>query len=77
MERSELFLTLKSSWENKEISAREAARQLGVYHKTFLYWMKKKYLWGKKYTFFPTVISLIKMNYALISISTLHIKNLL
>jgi len=51
MERTELFLTLKSSWENKEISAREAARQLGVYHKTFLAWMKKS-ICGEKSTGF-------------------------
>ena len=55
MERSELFLTLKSSWENKEISAREAARQLGVYHKTFLSWMKKS-ICGEKSTHFPPLL---------------------
>ncbi|MCL2689639.1 MAG: hypothetical protein FWE57_07320 [Chitinispirillia bacterium] len=36
-----LFEILKSSWENKEISAREAARQLGVNHRTFLSWIRK------------------------------------
>lgn len=40
MERTELFGTVRSSWESKEISAREAARWLGVDHKTFLSWMK-------------------------------------
>jgi len=40
MERTALFGTLKSSWESKEISAREAARWLGVDHTTFLAWMK-------------------------------------
>jgi len=42
---------LKSSWVNKEISVREAARRLGVYHKTFLYWMKKS-ICGEKSTGF-------------------------
>jgi len=40
MKRTTLFRTLKSSWKSKEISAREAARQLGVSHATFLSWMK-------------------------------------
>ena len=40
MERSGLFWTLRASWESKEISAREAARRLGVNHRTFLAWMK-------------------------------------
>ena len=44
MERSELFWTLRSSWESKKISAREAARRLGVDNKTFLAWMKKRRL---------------------------------
>ena len=40
MERNRLLGALSSSWKSKEISAREAARQLGVAHKTFLSWMK-------------------------------------
>jgi len=41
MERASLFWTLRASWESKNISAREAARQLGVDNKTFLAWIKK------------------------------------
>ena len=40
MERTGLFWTLRASWKSKKISAREAARQLGVDHTTFLSWMK-------------------------------------
>ena len=40
MKRTTLFRTLKSSYKSKEISAREAARQLGIYHTTFLSWVK-------------------------------------
>jgi len=51
MERNGLFGALSSSWKNKEISAREAARRIGVNHKTFLAWMKKS-LCGEKSTHF-------------------------
>jgi len=41
MERSELFEILRASWESKEISARDAARRIGVNHRIFLGWVKK------------------------------------
>ena len=54
MEHTPLFWTLRSSWEREEISAREAARQLGVSHTTFLTWMNKTF--GKKSTGFTPVL---------------------
>ena len=41
MERPASFCTLKTQWINREISARAAARQLGVTHSTFLRWAKE------------------------------------
>jgi len=38
MERPKTFIEIREAWENKIISAREAARQLGITHKTFLSW---------------------------------------
>ena len=35
------FWTLKEAWENKEISSREAARQLSIAQDTFLRWAHK------------------------------------
>ena len=39
MERPDMFPEVKAAWERGEISAREAGRQLGVNHKTFLSWV--------------------------------------
>ncbi len=36
------FRRLKTDWKNKEISSREAARQLGVAQDTFLRWTREK-----------------------------------
>ena len=40
MEHPPQYETCKQAWENGEISAREAARQLNISHKTFLRWVK-------------------------------------
>lgn len=42
MTRPEAFYSLKHHWENGEISARSAAKQLGITHSTFLRWAKEK-----------------------------------
>lgn len=42
MERSADFQRLKDRWEKQELSAREAARQLGITHRTFLLWAREK-----------------------------------
>lgn len=39
MEKPKNFERCRAAWARKEISAREAARQLGVSHKTFLRWI--------------------------------------
>ena len=39
MERPKAFEGLREDWEKRRISARGAARQLGVTHKTFLSWV--------------------------------------
>lgn len=41
IERPERFAVLKSQWEKREISARMAAKQLGITHSTFLRWAKE------------------------------------
>jgi len=41
MERPQEFAAIKFSWQREELSAREAARQLGVCHKTFLRWVRE------------------------------------
>lgn len=41
MEKPENYEEVKAIWQKKEISAREAAKRLGISHKTFLVWMKK------------------------------------
>lgn len=38
MERPQEYESLKTKWEKGEISARSAARQLGITHRTFLLW---------------------------------------
>jgi len=35
------FASLKASWANDQISAREAARALGITHRTFLIWVRE------------------------------------
>ena len=42
MERSEKYYELLEAWENKRISAREAAKLLGITHRTFLKWVKNE-----------------------------------
>lgn len=42
MERPEEFETLKAQWKNKQLSAREAARRLGITHRTFLIWAREE-----------------------------------
>ena len=41
MERPEQFDALQELWRDKKISARDAARQIGVTHKTFLVWVNE------------------------------------
>ena len=48
MDRPSTFETLKAQWEKGKVSAREAGRQLGVSHHTFLKWAKE--VPGKKST---------------------------
>lgn len=38
MEKPEGYAACLALWQNKEISAREAARRMGICHKTFLKW---------------------------------------
>ena len=38
--RPEKFEQIKQSWQSGTLSAREAARQLGIFHKTFLRWVR-------------------------------------
>ena len=38
MERPETYDNLREQWERHELSARAAAKQLGVTHRTFLRW---------------------------------------
>lgn len=42
MERPKEYDAVKVKWERKEISAREAARILGITHKTFLKWAQEE-----------------------------------
>ena len=42
MERGTDFQRLKGRWEKQELSAREAARQLGITHRTFLLWAREE-----------------------------------
>ena len=39
--RSSLYEVLRNLWYQKKISAREAGRQLGISHTTFLVWVRK------------------------------------
>ena len=42
MQRPENFRVLRQKWERGEISARQAATQLKITHRTFLLWVKEK-----------------------------------
>lgn len=42
MDRPQEFTELKKRWEKNELSARAAAKQLGVTHSTFLRWVNKE-----------------------------------
>ncbi len=42
MPRPEKFSLLRQQWERGEISARQAAKQLKIAHRTFLLWAKEK-----------------------------------
>lgn len=42
MVRPDAFNSLKVQWEKKQVSARTAARQLGITHSTFLRWANEK-----------------------------------
>lgn len=42
MERPAAYLHIRQLWQRKEISAREAARQLGINHRTFLLWVNEE-----------------------------------
>lgn len=42
MQRPENFLSLRQQWERGEISARQAAGELKITHRTFLQWAKEK-----------------------------------
>lgn len=39
--RPEAFTEARSAWMNKKLSARQAARALGITHKTFLTWVRE------------------------------------
>jgi len=41
-ERPEHFVVLYEAWANKEISARAAARELGITHRTFTLWASER-----------------------------------
>ena len=42
MERTEMFFALKERWQRKELSARSAAKELGITHSTFLRWANEE-----------------------------------
>lgn len=42
MERTATFFALKERWQRKELSARNAAKQLGITHSTFLRWANEE-----------------------------------
>lgn len=42
MERPDDYFHIKTAWQREEISARAAARRLGVCHKTFLRWVSEE-----------------------------------
>ena len=41
LDRSEAFYELQKQWQDQKISARAAAKQLGITHSTFLRWVKE------------------------------------
>ena len=42
MERPSEYKELKEAWEQKKISARKAAKKLGITHRTFLMWVREE-----------------------------------
>ena len=42
MERPPEYKELKEAWEQKKISARKAAEELGITHRTFLKWVREE-----------------------------------
>lgn len=42
MERPLEYIRLKEQWQQGKISARRAAKQLGITHRTFLLWVNEK-----------------------------------
>ena len=41
-EKPQHYPAIKAAWQNREMSARQAAKQLGVAHKTFLLWVNEQ-----------------------------------
>lgn len=41
-EKPQQYPEVKAAWQNQKISARQAAKQLGVAHKTFLLWVNEQ-----------------------------------
>ena len=41
-EKPQQYPEIKAAWQNQKISARQAAKQLGVAHKTFLLWVNEQ-----------------------------------
>jgi hypothetical protein len=41
MERPLEYETMKVKWQHRELSARAAAKQLGITHGTFLRWIRE------------------------------------
>lgn len=55
MERPQNYLIVREQWENGVLSARKAAIQLDVTHRTFLKWVKEDMVHGYKSTlYFPS-----------------------
>lgn len=52
MERPAVFCVLQKQWQDQKISARAAARQLGITHSTFLRWAKECNGW-KSTVYYP------------------------
>ena len=59
IKRPSMFSEIRESWERREISAREAARQLKINHMTFLSWVGKnvKVYQDKKVDFFRRIVN--------------------
>lgn len=52
MERTATFYAIKERWLRKELSARNAAKQLGITHSTFLRWANEENGW-KSTQYYP------------------------